>query len=277
MAFKVILINAEDEPSLPGLLAVAQPIAARYHSQVVGLSILPSSLTLPSGVPGTHDAIKFDSHRNSACAEAERAQQVFTRWVSEKQLSGAWRLDDDDGRDRIDALVARCRLVDLVVCSTAERGQRPFHTAERLVVEAGRPVILVPRASQPAECSRRVLIAWNGSREAVRAVFDALPLLQAARHVKVLQVSTSDRARIAGLDTADVCSMLYRHGVRAASESLSLPRGTAGAALLSAARAENADLLVMGGYGHWRFRELVLGGATHHVLRHTSIPVLMSH
>lgn len=144
-------------------------------------------------------------------------------------------------------------------------------------MEAGRPVILVPRNWNQADCGRRILIAWNGSREAVRAVFDALPLFKAAYHIKVLQVGTSDQTRITRLELGDVCTMLARHGIRATADTLSLPRATAGPALISAAKAENADLLVMGAYGHWRFRELVLGGATRHVLRNTNVPVLMSH
>lgn len=280
MAFETILINAESEQSLPRLLDVAESIAVRHLALVVGLAVLPPSVSLPAGVPGTPDVVTYDGRRTSARTDAERSHRVFERMTAGKAFTSQWRVDEADGRNAVDALIAQSRLADMIVSSNVgedNSGGRPFHTAERLVVETGRPVMLVPKSDVPASCGRRVLVAWNGSRESARAVFDALPLLQTAQHVKVLQVGTSERAPVSSLSESDVRSMLSHHGVRATCEALDLPRATAGAALLSAVKAENADLLVMGGYGHWRFRELVLGGATHHVLRHMTVPVLMSH
>jgi nucleotide-binding universal stress UspA family protein len=280
MAFETLLINADSEANVPRLLAVAQFIAARQHTRLVALYVLPPSLTLPAGTPGAPDTVKLQEHRTRARAEAERARRLFERTTAETTDRCTWQLDEGDGRNEIDSLVAHGRLADLIVSSNVQAGglgSSQYHSAERLIVEAGRPVVLVPKEPMHASCGNRVLVAWNGSREAARALFDALPLLQAAQQVKVLQVGTSDGMGFTGLSGPVVCAMLSRHGVRATSETLSLPRATAGAALLSAVKAENADLLVMGGYGHWRFRELILGGATRHVLRHMSVAVLMSH
>jgi nucleotide-binding universal stress UspA family protein len=276
MAFETILINVDSEQSLSRILHVSQTIPALHASQIVGLAVLPPSSAL-AGHPG---AVGQDARRNWAWEEAARAHRTFDLMTAGKPFHSKWQLDDLDDRDEVDALIAQVRQADLIVTSNQqvdEHGGSSFHTAERLVVESGRPVLLVPRPSLQDSCGRRVLIAWNGSREATRAVFDALPLFQSARHVKVLQVHTGERSAPTGLSGTDMCCMLDRHGVRATAETLALPRATAGAALLSATKAENADLLVMGGYGHWRLRELVLGDATHHVLRNMTVPVLMSH
>ncbi len=280
MAFETILINAEREQTMPRLLEVAETIATAHRSHIVGLAVLPPSLVLPAGAPGAPDVVTYDSRRRAARAEFERSHRLFNQMAAGKALQAEWRLDEDDGRNQVDALIAHCRLADLVISGPQQAGDHDafsFQLAERLVIEAGRPVVLVPKSETRTTCGRRILIAWNGSREATRAVFDALPLLQSAQHVKVLQVDTRERASVFRLSGADVCGMLARHGVQASPKTLELPRATAGAALLSAVKAENADLLVMGGYGRWRVRELILGGATHHVLRHMTVPVLMSH
>lgn len=280
MTIETILINADCEASLPRLLDVARSIASRYHAHIVGLSLLPPSVTRPAGTPGAPDTAKIDAHRAHSRSEADRTHRLFDRLTATDTDPRTWTLDEGDGRSEIDALIGHARLADLIVASNVDGDERalcPFLAAERLVVESGRPTILVPKGTTQTQCGRRILVAWNGSREATRAIFDALPLLQAAQHVKVLQVGTGNQPRFAGLSGTDVCGMLHRHRVRATAQSLSLPRATAGAALLSAIKAENADLLVMGAYGHWRFRELVLGGATRHVMRHMTVPVLMAH
>ncbi len=280
MSLETILINADSEQHLPRLIDVTERVAIRDHSHVVGLAALPSPVTLPAGMPGTPDIVTYEAHRSSARAAAERTGALFRQMTAGKLFTSEWRLDDGVNRGEIDALVAQSRLADLIVTSNVRAAGRNLvshATTERLIIDVGRPVLLVPQVATPSAGSRRVLIGWNGSREATRAVFDALPLLRSAQHVKVMQIGGNAADPVSGLGGVALCGMLRRHGVRATAETLDLPRASAGAALLSALKAENAELLVMGGYGHWRFRELVLGGATRHVIKHMSTPVLMSH
>jgi len=121
-----------------------------------------------------------------------------------------------------------------------------------------------------------VLVAWNGSREATRAVHDALPLLRRAEKVTVLSIDPDEDAE-PRLPGADVSLHLARHGVTAQAATIAGTDVAVGDLLLSYAADHDIDLIVMGAYGHTRLREVVLGGATRTLLRHMTVPVLMSH
>jgi nucleotide-binding universal stress UspA family protein len=141
---------------------------------------------------------------------------------------------------------------------------------DQLVTAAGVPVLALPPGGA-GEPGQTVLAAWNGSREAARAAHDALPFLQAARRVVLCAIGT-EAAR--SLEAA--ATMLRRHGVAVEPRRVDEPDGDAGEVLIAQARAEGADLLVMGAYGHARLRELVFGGATRHILTEAALPVLFS-
>src|SRR5262249_16615355 len=149
---------------------------------------------------------------------------------------------------------------------------------ERLILGAGRPVLVVPYAGRFERIGERVLLAWNASREATRAANDALALLERATKVTVLSVNprrgpTGHR----DIPGADIALHLARHGVRCEASSITTDEVGLDDMLLSQAADSDADLIVMGGYGHSRLGELVLGGATRHILRQITVPVLMSH
>jgi nucleotide-binding universal stress UspA family protein len=125
---------------------------------------------------------------------------------------------------------------------------------------------------------RRAMLAWDGSREAARAVHDALPLLRLAEEAIVLIVDARDLgARVGPQPGADVAAHLTHHEVRTRVKQVRSDRLGIGELILAQAGEEGADLLVMGGYGHSRLREMLLGGVTRHMLEHTTVPVLFSH
>jgi nucleotide-binding universal stress UspA family protein len=280
MAYATILVCATSDRDLPNLIALAGAIAVPQRSHVTGIAVLPRQILLPAGTPGKPDTIAIDAHRKAVSAEVERMGQTFARATAGQPFAAEWRVEDAASDGHFEAILRHGRLAEIIIASDSQPGPTgapSFSLAERLVIEAGRPILLSPRKVPHSTCGRRVLIGWNGSREATRAVFDVLPLLVRAEHVKVLQVRADEPVDGARASGDVLCAALRRHGVMATSEDLALPRASAGAALLSAVKAENADLLVMGGYGHWRFQELVLGGATRHVLRNMTVPVFMSH
>jgi nucleotide-binding universal stress UspA family protein len=138
-------------------------------------------------------------------------------------------------------------------------------------------VLIVPYAGRFETIGREVLIAWSPRHEAARAMRDALPLLQHAEKVRLVAVASSDdEARQWQRDFADAVEWLGRHGVKTTA-SLTVSEVDVGNELLSLAADPGVDLIVMGGYGHTRLREFVLGGATRTLLQSMTVPVLMSH
>jgi nucleotide-binding universal stress UspA family protein len=125
---------------------------------------------------------------------------------------------------------------------------------------------------------RRAVIAWDGSREAARAAGDAVPLLQLAEDIVVLVVDPQQaRSRFSDQPGADLTRYLTRHGIRARLKPVTSGSRGIAEVILGQAGEEGTDLLVMGGYGHSRFREMMLGGVTRHMLEHTTVPVLFAH
>jgi nucleotide-binding universal stress UspA family protein len=170
------------------------------------------------------------------------------------------------------------RRFDLAVVGQSERDRV---TPEELIVEgalfgSGRPVVVVPHAQKAGFRLDRVVVCWNGGRTAARAVADAMPFLHQAKAVEVVTIGT-DAAKNGEASGADIGQHLTRHGLRV--EVKTVPPGNlkVSAAILSYAATSAADLLVMGGYGHSRLREFILGGTTRGILKTTTVPTLMSH
>jgi nucleotide-binding universal stress UspA family protein len=205
---------------------------------------------------------------------------VFQAAVEGRHLTSEWCEANAGASTVADVVVKHARAADLAVAA-----QRDWHWSEsarldvgdRLAMAAGRPVLIVPNEGVHSQIGSRVVVAWNGQREATRAAFDAMPLLQQAHEVKVLWIDPQSEDESAQPFAAtDLCTALARHGI--ACEPIEVASdGDIGAALLASAARHRADLLVMGCYGHSRLSELVFGGATRHVLRHMAVPVLMSH
>ena len=150
--------------------------------------------------------------------------------------------------------------------------------ADSAVIETGRPVLVVPFIGATVPLNGKVIVAWNGSREATRAVNDSLPLLKEAKEVQVVCIDPHTTEEVdAPLPGVELCQHLSHHGVNAVSNVLSGANMDSSNVLLSHAADYGANLIVAGAYGHSRLRELVLGGMTLDLLRHMTVPVLMSH
>lgn len=144
---------------------------------------------------------------------------------------------------------------------------------EDVLFESGRPVLLTPAQWRKGALGRNVVVAWNGGREAARALADAAPVLERADQITV--VTIIDHKPDQGV-CDDALSYLTRRGLKAQSRCIG-NLGTDGGTLLAEARVLDADLIVMGGYGHSRLREFILGGVTAEILKAARVPVLMSH
>jgi nucleotide-binding universal stress UspA family protein len=171
------------------------------------------------------------------------------------------------------------RYADLVVVGQPDEkdasGVEPDFVG-RLLLAAGRPVLVVPYAGSFADTGKRVLVAWNASREATRALTDSIPLLREAEAVHVIAFDPAAAAH-GEVPGADIGLYLARHGIKVTVSQQSAPDVDVGNQLLSRAADLNADLIVMGAWGHSRLQELVMGGVTQTILQSMTVPVLLSH
>lgn len=284
MSYKTVLVHLNDERRAPGLIAAGVATARGNNAHIVGLSVLPPTIIVP-GMDGDPGAV-IDEHRVSYREQMKRMREAFERATGGiAALSAEWREVDAEEQNPFgvasSVIVAQARCADLVIASQANPEwslSSQLDVAEALAMESGRPVLMLPRTATSAPLGERIVVAWNGRREAARAAFDALPFLKAAKAVRVIWANPEDEPQTAGdVPGADLCTVLARHGVKCEATRHGQPGAGAGAALLSAVDAFEGDMLVMGCYGHSRLREMVLGGATRHVMAHARVPVLLAH
>jgi nucleotide-binding universal stress UspA family protein len=219
--------------------------------------------------------------RGALMEEATRAAMAFDLACQLAGIVSHKALVDDT--DMTTALTRRSRVNDLLVLTQSDsiaRDGQAFGNSqiEATILASARPVILLPCANAVSTLGTRVLVAWDDSHAAARAVADALPLLRRAQSVQVMLFNRAAASDEGGLsnDLASVGEWLERHGVRAQTQTETTTIQV-GQALLSRAADQGADLIVMGAFGHARWRERLLGGTTRELLASMTIPVLMSH
>ena len=269
------------DAAVRGRIDLAVNLAERFAAHLVGLYPLP--VPVPPSHLGYYDPALLDPFfrelREKAQEEAEKQRQAFEQAARQRGLTPEWRMVDE-GLEADPALHARYADLTIVGQLDPDRGDsellRP--RPEHVTLASGRPILVVPYAGRYETVGRRVLIGWNATREAARAVNDAMPLLAGADFVTVLTIDAREGPDAHGeLPGADISLHLARHGVKAEIERTVSAGIPAGDVLLSRAADLGADLLVIGAYGHSRVRELLLGGATRSILQSMTLPVLMSH
>lgn len=279
MTFRTILVHLDHADRCATRVALAARLARTHGSHLVGL--LPTGLqdgVIPaSAIPtGATDYI-------AESAEYLRRRADEIKAVFKDATAGPGPLSCEvrevDGATA-DAVIHHGRTSDLIILGQGDR-DHPADTvvhelAQQVMLQAGRPVLIVPFAGQFEEVPQHALVAWDGSREAAVAMRAALPLLIRAAQVTLLTLRRPEAAADPRLLVPETTHWLLRHGVQAAvtEDVTEIPFADA---LLSRTSDLGADLIVMGGYGHSRVRELMLGGVTRAVLGQMTVPVLMMH
>ncbi len=279
MTYTSIMVHLDTSNRSSHRLEIAANLAAAHCCRLIGL--FTSATTDPAWfyqMQGTERFIEEDRERRKAACDAVHRQ--FDAAVGDLPLTAEWRALDGDPT----ALSLReAREADLLVAGQVDPDDPNSFVApqflETLTLEAGRPVLVIPYAGQFGVPGKRVMLAWDGRREATRALHDALPLIAGAQaSVFCAQPAHQSSVRPDASPAGHAVAALSRHGI-----SASVEQGAAGSDLsigemmLSRAVDFNADLVVMGAYGHGRLRELVLGGVTRTLLDSMTLPVLMSH
>lgn len=287
MSIRKILVPLSGYPSDEIVLGTALIIAGDFGAQILGLFTRPDPTDalpyLSDGVSGQVIEEVMQAATAGAESACHRAKTLFEEKgakagiplvrEADGQTRPSLRFVDATGR-RDDLVAAHARLSDLVVFGEAPDSTQAGGVAlEAALLNAGRPVLIAPKASA-LKVGGRIAIGWDESPEAARAVNAALPFLTKAHAVDVLCVDKPKCDTASGQLLADYLAL---HDVKAQVRLVEAGSRSAGAALLEEAERSGIDLLVMGGYGHSRWREFLMGGATQHVRSHATIPVLMAH
>jgi len=287
MSIAKILVPIRGDGKGENVLAHAAAIARRHnaHIEAVHCRARPQDM-IPSGVAVPPALRKQLEAQMVELANAEEAslQEKFRARLAQLGLdlietgipprdrpSAGWC--EEQGK-QMDVIKRHGRLADLVAVAKPDRDRNlGVNTLKAALFSTGRPVLVCPPAdTAPQVLGERIAIAWNGSTEAARAVALALPLIQAADEIIVLDGGTGDH----GASGDELLRYLEIRGVKARREPIS-GGDNPGRAILAAAAAAGADLLVMGAYSHSREHESVFGGATQHVVDRTTMPVIMVH
>ncbi|TKT79054.1 universal stress protein [Aquamicrobium sp. LC103] len=278
MSYKTLLAVLQSKEDATRVLDCAVPLASHLSAHLIGIHAepMPIPYATPMGFPDT-DFIAAGTELNQQRSDEIKA--LFQSRVSREGLSSEWQAMESFSGDSALSAVGVARSCDLVVVqqSDPEQSSASIANVEALLFESGRPVLFVPYAAPVNIPFKKVLVAWNGTHEAARATFDALPFIVAAREVEILSLDASDTANqdsaVAG---ADISSALARHGAKITFSSEVTAGLSAGEAIENQIAETGADLLVMGAYSQSWLKEFFFGGATRTLLRSMPTATLMS-
>lgn len=281
MGYKDVLVVLDADPQVQDRIELAAELAERFGAHLAGLYVAAEP-------PGRLDYFNRDAPLFGALspdmeeqvqAHSEGMRVRFEEIVGRHSVSLEWRVAQGYPSE---VAAAHGRYADLIILGQSDpddaRAPLVRPRPEEVALLAGRPILVVPYAGTFAHIGKTVLVGWDASREATRAVNDAMPLLAGASSVTVIAVDPEQgREGHGGIAGADIALHLARHGISAQVERAVSAGIGIGDTLLSRACDLGADLLVMGAYGHSRVHELLLGGATRTVLASMTLPVLMAH
>lgn len=280
MAIKDLLVpltfTAGDDVAVDHAIAMADALQA--HLTVLHV------LSLPMGAPpewGFAAAGELATLHERLRADAEDSARRWRERLARAGVSHDVRIEETLS-DPAQIAPVHARYADLVVMAGIPQDAAVAALVRdmfgAMLLESGRPVLVVPPRATGCWPLQRAVIGWRPRRESARAVHDALPLLCLAGTVEVAMVEPVAEARVDGEEPgADVAAHLARHGLHVQASSLAKQNRTTATTLLSHAASVDAQLLVVGGYGHSRLREWALGGTTRELLRAAFLPVLFSH
>jgi nucleotide-binding universal stress UspA family protein len=280
MSYKTVLVALNEINRLDALNTSAVKIAKIDAAFVRGLYTIPAAQIYPStgfeAVPQM-----FEGHQTFFKNNLAKVKNAFETALQKAKLQGEFV--SIEGRSPLisDEIISHGKSADIIIVSATDPSEVSgveLDCIERVLVGAGRPLLVLPRGSEHVLDLDQVVVGWNGGKEAARAVFDAIPLLQSAKSVHVVCVDPKNEERVTPEEPGRrIVATLQRHKIKSEAKTMEGGGESAGKALLKHAQEINAGLIVMGAYGHSRLREFVFGGATRHVLDDMTRPVLMSH
>lgn len=278
MAYKTIVCVLSNARSAPDLMACALDIARTHDAHLIGLHVEQISIAPLAAPMAMPDPVSIQMLQDAAHEQSSELKGIFDEACRREGASSDWRtfvsMSGYGSSDSTDTL----RCADLIIMAQSDPSYASDDSEiEQFLFESGRPVLLVPYVFREPKPISRVLIGWNGTREATRAVFDAMPFLKQASVVEVFTVdpdhSPSDNPDVAG---AEIAATLARHGVRVDVVSATSAGLSAGTVLENRLADSAIDLLVIGAFSKSRLREMLFGGVTRTMLDSMTALTLMS-
>lgn len=278
MSYKTLLVHLDTSNRVQARLEIALRLARRFEAHLTGIFATfvpdPREFRVMAG-----SASWFENHRQLREEQRGAAERIFRAELLRAGVEGDWIAASQNAGESV---VSHSRYADLVIVGQSDPDDPETYVSdsfpETVVLTAGRPVLVVPYVGRHETVGSRALVAWNGSREAARAVHDAMPFLARADQVTVVRINTPRSPAPGREPGADIALTLARHG--ATVDVIDICNDideTAGDALLSLAADDSYDLVVMGAYGHARWKEQMVGGMTRTMFDSATLPVLMSH
>jgi len=274
---KDIIVNLSVIKSDSTVGNYAVSVAAALQAHLTGIAFIYDPVVPISGT-GYIPADVIESQRADNETAAEAAIKDFTAATDRAGISAEPQMLSASLTGAGDQFARMARRFDLAIVGQA---QPEMSTMEQIIgettlFESGRPMIMVPYIQKAPFKTDNVIICWDGSRTAARAVADAIPILGKSSRIEIVSV-TNERGKEDEIEGADIGQHLARHGLKVDVHRISKGNIDVADALLSHAADSATDLMVMGGYGHSRLREFVLGGVTRSIFQSMTLPVLLSH
>lgn len=275
--YKTILVHYDSTARAAKRLTLASLIADEFEAHLVAANSIVSPLysepfVADGGAFVAQELLRFQERKDAG------AKTSFEQTIANLGRKVEWRTSVGDPASAINE---QARYADLVVLGQYDRDDVNDVTSDfigRVLMNSGRPVLVLPFAGEFTAMPSRPMIAWNASREAAHAVTEALPLLQRAKEVQIAVFNArAGRGGHGDIPGADLATFLARHGVTSTVSASGVSDVDTGNQILSRAADFQSDLIVMGGYGHSRAYEFVVGGSTRTLLETMTVPVMMSH
>ena len=276
MPIKDILTIVDISGSRPAA-GYALEYGRAHDAHVTGLT-LAFEPVVPAFAAAPMPVDYLQSAKDQALGAARAAGEAFTEMARRSGVNSESRLEEILTGGSLENVIHHCRATDVVVIGQNNpKEPEPMRDLliETVLFESGVPVLLVPFIGGKTSEPKNVLIGWDGSTTATKAVHAALPILERADWITVLVIEKKANGEMQ--PGADLATYLARHNMNVTIEVITKPQTSIGDTLLNHVTDNNDDLVVMGGYGHSRMREFLFGGATRDILGAMTVPVLMAH
>lgn len=278
MSYKDLLVHLDSSKHCAARIDLAVALAETHKAHLTGLYVAPhagmSPLIADQFAPDVIEDVAAQ-----VAQQRDKAEALFGQSTAKIKSQAEWLEAVSD--DPATMVATHAREADLCVLTQTDPDEvsqaTPGDLPERVVMESGRPALILPYVGGFKPTVECAVIAWNASPQVARAVNDALPLLRRAKRVVVLAIQGSGAKALEDIQTGGIVRHLARHGVEAEEHTAVSGDMDVSEVMLSRVADESADLVVMGAYGHSRLREFVLGGMSRRMFDHMTVPILVSH